>query len=155
MYIFVFTNCEMRGYDGGALRSCPAFNLITHVHGKNGNSKKLNCTLYEHGLFDFTLKFAYTYKNPDGYLSTSELPYIGFYAALTIIYASISIVWIANTCIFRDANGILLQWHIAPIIVIKATVQLVNWMHYYYKNKAQPTTPLVNVLAQTLYETML
>ena len=32
MYIFVFTNCEMRGYDGAALRSCPAFNLITHVH---------------------------------------------------------------------------------------------------------------------------
>ena len=158
MYIFVFTNCEMRGYDGAALRSCPAFNLITHpgnIDGMNGGSKKLNCTLYEQGLFDFTLKFGYTYKNVGGYLSTSELPYIDFYITLTIIYAFISPVWIANTRIFRHANGILLQWHIAPIIVVKATVQFVNWMHYYYKNKGQPTIPLMNVFAQAIYETML
>ena len=158
MYIFVFTNCEMRGYDGAALRSCSAINLVTqfgNVHGKDGDGQKINCTLYKNGLFDLTLKYSYTYKNVGGYLSTSELPYIRFYIALTIIYACISVAWIANTCVFRTANGILLQWHIAPIIVVKAAVQLLNWMHYYYKNKSQPTVPWLNVFAQALYETML
>ena len=130
----------MRGYRGAALRSCPSTNLITYVETNNGNNggdhissftdvndwnkiHNINCTMYVQDFNDFDLEFWYTYKNPNGWLSTSEVPYITVYFVIMLIYAALAIVWIVNTFIFRNANGILLQWHIAPILVLKSFVQ--------------------------------
>eukprot|EP00943_MAST-04B_sp_MAST-4B-sp1_P002951 g2951.t1 len=172
VYIFLFTNCEMRGYRGAALRSCPSTNLVAYVENDNGNKggehissytdvnewkrlNNINCTLYEQAFDGFDLEVGYTFRNPDGWLSTTDLPYISMYSAIMYFYSTFALIWVINTYVFKTANGILLQWHMAPILVVKAFVAFLNWQYYINTNLNRPTLPLLNVVAQITHETLL
>ena len=55
----------------------------------------------------------------------------------------------------RFENGILLQWHLTIFIAIKVASTALNWNYYVSKNKGVEVVPVLNVIASTLFESVL
>lgn len=152
-YTFLFFNCELSSAKVFE-RSCSA------VHGAPADSFSLspnndgsNCSDYaEDGSKSLQYKYTFAFRNPGGFLSNTELPYITIYFVWTVVWGIMVIVWLLNTFRFRNTSGIILQWHLAMVIVLKLASVVVNWEYYRIKNMGGELNPIVNVSLNILFD---
>jgi hypothetical protein len=142
VYVGLVTNCELKGVGRCYPRSCSSF-----------LTEPANCTEYP-PYTDTTISthIKYTMKNPFGFLSTTERPFITIYMFWTITWSIVVVAWILNTAIHRFKNGILLQWHLTLCLVLKIFSSTLNWDYYVSTNQGKSTSPLLNVILSILCE---
>ncbi|KAL5474834.1 hypothetical protein EMCRGX_G026854 [Ephydatia muelleri] len=97
---------------------------------------------------DQTIKVFVNFKNPYGFLSAVDYPYLIFYGIMTALYAIYGIVWLTlMACSFKDL--VRLQFWIAAVIIIGLVEKVFFVSEYSTINEGNTSSGLI-IVAETV-----
>ena len=111
-YTALLMNCELKGYPLAKSRDCKL----------DADGKGENCTyvppMSSEGI---RIDLSYTYKNkpPLLYLSSVQEIFPFMYSLGALVWVVLSVLWVVNTWVYKNARGIDLQWHFSLFITFK------------------------------------